>query len=119
MGTLSRREDFVKTWAIHRVTRAIKGEELTLQAVARFKEGNLRATFETLCEIRDHVECALPNLYYLIAIMAGILELEDEQRTALSLLQTFEGFDAQPLSGVETLGAISAALYLDFHNVGR
>jgi hypothetical protein len=116
---LQRREDFLKVWAVDRVTRAFKGEELTSSAFALIASGNLDGALDTLREIRDHVDVGVPQVHHLIALLAEMQGDEDEKARAVQWVRIFKDYDFQPGMNIEQTAKVSAELVAAFQHVGR
>lgn len=110
-------DDFLRTWAVNSVTRATKGEEIALAALSLFDGGDVAAALEQLREIRDHVECAMPQLHILIALLAHHLQDEAEKNASLERLAYFPDYDLQPGIGHDP-ALLFADVILGFRQVG-
>lgn len=109
--------DFLKIWAMNSVTRASKGEQIAISALSSFDDGDVGAALEQLREIRDHVECAMPQLHVLIALMAHHAQDEAEKDAALERLAYFPDYDVQPGIGHDP-ALLFADVILEFRKVG-
>lgn len=109
--------DFLRTCAVNSVTRASKGEQIALAALSSFDDGNVAAALEQLREIRDHVECAMPQLHVLIALLAHHLQDEAEKNASLERLAYFPDYDVQPGTGHDP-ALLFADVVLGFRQVG-
>jgi hypothetical protein len=88
---------FLTFWALHRATRNFQSERLIRAYLNAYKTnydnntsaapaGEMRGFLETL---RDHIDCNIPYVHWLIAIHAGV---EGEHEARAASVQTLEAF---------------------------
>lgn len=96
-------EQFLWLWAVHRATRIFQAERLIRtylnggkNTTGKRSSPEMRAALEAL---RDHVDCSVPYVHWLIAIHAGI---EGDQEAQIASISNLEAFGPEFIGKVPT-----------------
>jgi hypothetical protein len=88
IAELQSEEQFLQTWNLDAVTRRLFAEIIVRTCQAQFAS-NPKGVRDSLERVRDHLDCGVPYLHWVIAILAG---MGDDMVVKLAAVQRLEEF---------------------------